>query len=253
MSAQLTPSTGIKGNNDYHGPAKASWIILAVACGAAAVPFLGFASWLIAGPLLTITVILGIVVIARGGTGHGIAILLATFVGAPVFILVAPFVSSFLGLAGTGAALQQSDQKAKANAEAQRQTPSLPITPQRDSQPSAAPPQPAPVPVSESPARAPISVEFENIKQLLQTQSPTIFTLKGRNMIAEGPRGFLTSSDKLDVAQRKLVQMENYNREKMFTIIAKQTGKTPENIASIFAEMARRSVGSSYTTPVQQP
>ncbi len=235
---RLSSSSG----EDYNGPAKASWIILGLACIAAAVPFFGFASWLVAGPLLTITSVLGIVVITRGGTGMGIGILLTTLIVAPLFIFLAPFVTSLLGLAGAGAALQHTDEQASVRHETLQPIP--PPMPFGDSTSNTPPPSPSNLLQRDG---------YDGVKQTLQEQSPKIFKLKNQNLTAEGLRGYLTSSERLDLAQRELVQRENYNREKMFAIIAKRAGKTPEEVGATFRKLAERFSGSSSIAPVSQP
>lgn len=85
------------------------------------------------------------------------------------------------------------------------------------------------------------SDDFDSIKRTLQAQSPQVFALKRQQLVAEGPRGFLTSSDQLDIPQRELVQRENYLREKMFALIAGRLRSTPEAVAAKFAELAKRS------------
>ena len=81
----------------------AGWILVLLACGTALIPFFGFASWLIAGPLLFTTFILAIIVLSRGGTLPGIMLLLTSVFVAPVFIVITPFLSSFVGAAGIAA------------------------------------------------------------------------------------------------------------------------------------------------------
>lgn len=103
--ARTVPVTGLALVNNWSSPAKASWIILFLACAAAVVPLFGFSSWMVAGPLLLIVFILTIVVITRGGTGHGIVILLSTLIAPLLFIMIAPFISPFFGRGGVGAGL----------------------------------------------------------------------------------------------------------------------------------------------------
>lgn len=94
-------------------------------------------------------------------------------------------------------------------------------------------------------ARAIPPEDFDVLKKELQQQSVKVFALKRQQLVSEGPRGYLTSSDKLDLAQRELIQRENFYRERMFSLIAKRTGKTTEEVADKFAEMARRATGGA--------
>jgi hypothetical protein len=92
---------GRKGDSQaYSGPARAAWILLFITCGISIVPFLGFGAWLVAAPVLLTTFILSIIVLSRGGTAQGLLLLLATIVGAPLFISIAPLISS-LGTAAS--------------------------------------------------------------------------------------------------------------------------------------------------------
>jgi DNA-directed RNA polymerase subunit RPC12/RpoP len=73
-----------------------SAILIGGVCLLSLIPVLGFLSWIIASPVLFITSIMGIVTLAKGGAAEGALILLASLIAAPIFVLVAPFVSSFL-------------------------------------------------------------------------------------------------------------------------------------------------------------
>ena len=89
----------------FKGLVKSSWILILGACLISIIPFLGFASWLIAGPVFTATFIMAIMVMTRGGTLQGISLLIASMFVAPLFVFFAPFLSSLLGIAGTGVAI----------------------------------------------------------------------------------------------------------------------------------------------------
>lgn len=91
------------GSTDYSAPARTGWILLFLTCGLSLIPFFGFASWIIAGPMLIAAFVLAIVVLSRGGTGSGILLLLFSVVIAPVFILCAPFITTALGIGGAAA------------------------------------------------------------------------------------------------------------------------------------------------------
>ncbi len=99
----------------HKGLARAAWILIFLVCGVALLPFLGFASWLVAGPVFFVTFILSIMVLSRGGTLSGILLLFTSIIGGPVFVTFAPFVSSFLGL---GAAAKASIPKSESNEKA---------------------------------------------------------------------------------------------------------------------------------------
>jgi hypothetical protein len=65
----------------------ASWALLALCCIASLLPGL-------AGPILLITFVLGIIAISRGGTVQGVLILLASLIVVPVFVFIAPIVTT---------------------------------------------------------------------------------------------------------------------------------------------------------------
>lgn len=79
--------------------AKIAWLLIILACGLAMLPFLGFISWLVATPVLTATLILSIVVMYRGGVIQGGILLALSVVVAPLFIFLAPTLSSTVGMA----------------------------------------------------------------------------------------------------------------------------------------------------------
>ena len=72
----------------------ASWALLAICCSASLIPGLGFAVWFVAAPVLLITFVLGIIAISRGGTLQGMLILVASLIVVPVFVFVAPIVTT---------------------------------------------------------------------------------------------------------------------------------------------------------------
>jgi len=71
------------------------WILLGITLVISFIPILGCGSWVLVWPVAVAAIILGIVVITRGGTGHGIALIIASIVVVPV-ALVAPIVSTSL-------------------------------------------------------------------------------------------------------------------------------------------------------------
>jgi len=83
----------------HHSVSSGSWILLAVCCLFALIPGLGFAIWIIAPAVLLVTFILGCVAISRGGVLQGVFIIFTTLVGAPLFITIAPIVTTAIALA----------------------------------------------------------------------------------------------------------------------------------------------------------
>ena len=100
-SRQKAEAVGGGGRRDGQarsGPARAGWILLFVTCGISVVPFVGFGAWIIAVPVLLTTFILSIIVLSRGGTAQGLLLLVMTIIGAPLFISIAPLISTLAGL-----------------------------------------------------------------------------------------------------------------------------------------------------------
>lgn len=98
---------------EFGGLVKTSWILITVACLLSIIPFFGFASWFIASPIFLATFIMSIMVMSRGGTAQGVFLLITSIFTAPVFVVCAPFISTFLGLAGAGAAVASLDHGAR--------------------------------------------------------------------------------------------------------------------------------------------
>ncbi|MHA3769920.1 hypothetical protein ACXR0O_00105 [Verrucomicrobiota bacterium sgz303538] len=92
-------ATGPSKGGDYGLLAKIAWLLIILACGLAMLPFLGFISWLVATPVLTATLVLSIMVMYRGGAIQGGILLALSVVVAPLFIFLAPTLSSTVGMA----------------------------------------------------------------------------------------------------------------------------------------------------------
>lgn len=122
------------------GAIAASWLLILMVCGFSMIPLLGFGSWVIAAPVLFVTFILSIVAMAQGRALHGIAILLITLVGAPIFIMLGPGIG--LGIIAIASGHTAYDQV--------RSSPAKNQTPNKSSvAPSNQPSQTQPVPTSE--------------------------------------------------------------------------------------------------------
>ncbi len=72
----------------------AGWFLVMTACGLSLIPVLGFAAWFISGPLLLAAFVLAIINLARGG--NGMFLLLTSAVAAPVFVFLAPVITTLL-------------------------------------------------------------------------------------------------------------------------------------------------------------
>lgn len=73
-----------------------SWVLLILLALFASIPFVGLVSWLVAVPVLLIPFVFSIVILMSGRTVAGILILIFTVVIVPLYILIAPLVSTAL-------------------------------------------------------------------------------------------------------------------------------------------------------------
>jgi hypothetical protein len=79
---------------DYKRLVLVSWILLVAIASISVIPVIGFATWLIALPVFITTLILGVLTLARDGTRDGVLILIATFIAVPLFITIAPLITT---------------------------------------------------------------------------------------------------------------------------------------------------------------
>ena len=79
----------------------ASWLMIGVTCLVALIPGIGFLTWIIAFPVLLVTFILGILTLTKGRTLQGVLILLMSLIAAPVFLMVAPIITTAGAVAAT--------------------------------------------------------------------------------------------------------------------------------------------------------
>ena len=71
------------------------WSLLGVTLVISFIPILGCGSWILVWPVVVAAIILGIMTITRGGTGQGVALIIASIVLVPV-ALIAPIISTSL-------------------------------------------------------------------------------------------------------------------------------------------------------------
>lgn len=79
----------------YKTMAMVGWILLGLTMLISFIPVLGCGTWILVWPVAVAAIILGIIVMTRGGTGQGIALIIASIVLVPV-ALVAPILSTAL-------------------------------------------------------------------------------------------------------------------------------------------------------------
>jgi GYF domain 2 len=80
----------------YKGMAVTSWILLGLTALLSIVPVLGFAAWFLALAVVPVALILGIIILTRGGKTQGMLILVTSVVILPAFILVASLASTLI-------------------------------------------------------------------------------------------------------------------------------------------------------------
>jgi hypothetical protein len=80
----------------YKGMAVASWILLGLTALLSIVPVLGFVAWFLALAVVPVALILGIVILTRGGKTQGTLILVTSVVVLPAFILIASLTSTLI-------------------------------------------------------------------------------------------------------------------------------------------------------------
>ncbi|NNE94175.1 MAG: hypothetical protein HKN23_21210, partial [Verrucomicrobiales bacterium] len=71
-----------------------AWILLFGTCVFSIIPILGCAMWLVAPVTIIISVILAITAINKGGTTQGVLILVASLLIVPVFVFIAPIITT---------------------------------------------------------------------------------------------------------------------------------------------------------------
>ncbi len=82
-----------------------SWILLGVTFVISFIPFLGCGTWILAWPVAVAAIIMGIIILTRGGTGQGILIILAA-----ILIVPLTFLGQFASLALFGDTVDREQQ-----------------------------------------------------------------------------------------------------------------------------------------------
>jgi hypothetical protein len=209
--------------------------LIALACVSLLVPVSGFSSWLIAGPILFISLVMGSTILARGKIVPGLFILFTSLTLAPFVVVLAPIVSSLLGSSRMVPGIRDP-------AEAVSRTDNETVVVTSTDQPAESHPKP----LNEEALQ---NGEYEQLKSEIRGQMEQVAALKSIQGLAEGVRGYLESDERLDIGQRRLVQQENFWRERLFALIGQRTGHSPKEIAVLFASMARRSAAKGRLTP----
>lgn len=217
----------------YRMHARVALILMAVVAVIALIPVLGFASWFIAIPMLFISFVMIILVFAKGGVAHGLALLACQIFVMPLIVIFGPFISSALGLAGTAAGVGVAlDESAPLTSDSS--------TASGDSYvPSVVPHQEIP-PLSPDTTPSPVSLppDLQELKGKLLDQQHSVSTWVREGIAIETPSGFLKSGDSTDIDTRRSLQQQNLWREQAFGRIAELTGKTPEEVAKTYSRLA---------------
>ena len=91
--------------------------------------------------------------------------------------------------------------------------------------------------------------DYDQLKAMVQNQAEKVQELKARYLVAEGVYGYLIDKKDLNLEQRHTVQQENACRRKIFELIGKRTGHSPDEVAAAFLKMARRSAAGGKSVP----
>jgi hypothetical protein len=96
---------------DYGKLVLISWILLGATALVSLIPVLGCVSWVLLVPVFIATVVLGVMILLRGGTNQGVMILVTAVVILPIFAIVAPVLTTALFGAVTGAGEKAKSEK----------------------------------------------------------------------------------------------------------------------------------------------
>jgi uncharacterized protein YdbL (DUF1318 family) len=233
-STDMTTSSAVVQDKPYRTHAKVAWILMTIVAVIALVPVLGFASWLIAGPMLLISFILIVLVFVKGGGAHGLALLACQIIVMPIIVIFGPMVTSALGLLGAAAGVGASLESASIT------TASLPSDYDTYIPPSDSVSHGSSEPVA--PFRQPVALppELHELKSKLNDQQQAVSIWIRTGMASETASGFLKSGESADIETRKSVQQQNLWREQVFARIAELTGQSTDEVAKTYARLASR-------------
>ena len=91
--------------SNYKTLAVVSWVLLGITFVVSIIPFIGCGAWFLVWPVAVAAIIMGIVILVRGGTGQGILVILAA-----VLIVPLCFLGQFLSLALFGGTMERRTQ-----------------------------------------------------------------------------------------------------------------------------------------------
>ncbi len=84
---------------------------------------------------------------------------------------------------------------------------------------------------------------IDQIASSIRARSASVQSLKEAKRIREDGRGSLRAESGvyLEVSERRIVEQENYERDKIFSLLAKNYQLGRANVAQVFAKLANRS------------
>jgi hypothetical protein len=79
---------------------------------------------------------------------------------------------------------------------------------------------------------------FRDVRAKVHLNASLVDALKAKGVVREGEYGYLISEQNVALADREVIQKENYFRQLVFDEIAKHTASTREQVAETFFKMA---------------
>jgi serine/threonine-protein kinase PpkA len=91
--------------------------------------------------------------------------------------------------------------------------------------------------------------DFEDLKRSVFLRADAIRTLKSQGLLREGAKGQLVPVGQLSASQQRLLDEENSDRSRLFTLIGDKSGMSLSEVVAAFQKMA----GSGYSSPSPVP
>ena len=106
-AAPIRPNTPIvqPPRSNYKTLAVISWVLLGITFVVSIIPFIGCGAWFLVWPVAAAAIIMGIIIVVRGGTVQGILVIVAA-----VLIVPLCFLGQFLSLALFGGTMERREQ-----------------------------------------------------------------------------------------------------------------------------------------------
>jgi len=107
VAAPIRPNAPIvqAPQSTYKRLAVVSWVLLGITLVVSIIPFIGCGAWFLVWPVAVAAIIMGIIILVRGGTGQGIMVILGA-----VLIVPLCFLGQFLSLALFGGTIERREQ-----------------------------------------------------------------------------------------------------------------------------------------------